>query len=141
MPAAADNPVHASHELTVRVYYEDTDAQGIVYFANYLKYMERGRTEWLRERGVSQSRLSAEQQVCFSLTRTAVEFKRPAVFDDELVVQTTVTQQSGVRVAFEQLVWRGGVGAELICRGECEAACLATDTLKPKRLPAGLFGS
>jgi len=125
-----------SHEISVRVYYEDTDAQGIVYFANYLRFMERGRTEWLRARGVDQRQLIDEQRLCFSLTNTSVQFKKPAQFDDELVVRTTVSQLSGARVEFEQNLYRGD---ELICTGKCEAACLAVDTLRPRRLPAGLF--
>lgn len=128
-----------SHEIRVRVYYEDTDAQGIVYFANYFRFMERGRTEWLRARGVDQRSLIEEHKLCFSLTNTAVQFKKPARFDDELVVRTTVTRQSGARVTFEQNIYRGGADGELICAGECEAACLAVDTLRPKRLPAGIF--
>jgi len=128
-----------SHEIGVRVYYEDTDAQGIVYFANYFKYMERGRTEWLRDRGVEQSKLSATKGLCFSLTGTAVKFTKPALFDDELVVQTTVTSISGARVGFKQDIYRGSVDGELICAGECEAACLDVNTLRPRRMPAGLF--
>lgn len=128
-----------SHEITVRVYYEDTDAQGIVYFANYFRFMERGRTEWLRARGVDQVRLMNEHNLCFSLTTTAVKFRKPAKFDDELVVRTTVTRTSGARVAFEQNIYRDSSAGELLCAGECEAACLAVDTLKPTRLPAGIF--
>ena len=128
-----------SHEIRVRVYYEDTDAQGIVYFANYFRFMERGRTEWLRDRGINQVTLLEEHRLCFSLTSTAVKFRKPARFDDELVVRTTVTRQSGARVGFEQNIYRGSADGELLCAGECEAACLSVDTLKPKRLPAGIF--
>ncbi len=128
-----------SHDFRVRVYYEDTDAQGIVYFANYLRYMERGRTEWLRARGVDQSALSREHGLCFSLTNTAVQFRKPAVFDDELVVRTTVTKLSGARVGFRQDIFRGSAAGDLLCTGECEAACLDVATLKPRRLPRGLL--
>lgn len=128
-----------SHELRVRVYYEDTDAQGIVYFANYFRFMERGRTEWLRARGIDQRSLIEDHNACFSLTNTAVQFKKPARFDDELVVKTTVTRVSGARVAFAQDIYRDSTDGELLCAGECEAACLAVDTLKPKRLPNGIF--
>lgn len=128
-----------SHDMRVRVYYEDTDAQGIVYFANYLRYMERGRTEWLRARGVDQGALSREHGLCFSLTGTSVQFKKPAVFDDELVVRTTVTSRSGARVGFRQDIFRDSVDGELLCAGECEAACLDVNTLRPRRLPQGLL--
>lgn len=136
---ADSTPESSSHDIRVRVYYEDTDAQGIVYFANYLRYMERGRTEWLRARGIDQRSLSQEQGLCFSLTSTAVQFKRPALFDDELVVRTTVTNQSGARVGFKQDVFRNTADGELLCVGECEAACLDIATLKPRRLPIGLL--
>ena len=69
-------------ELRVRVYYEDTDAQGVVYFANYMKFMERGRTEWLRERGVEQDTFSEQRNLIFSLTRTDARFVAPARFND-----------------------------------------------------------
>lgn len=126
------------HSWPVRVYYEDTDAQGIVYFANYLRYMERGRTEWLRARGIEQARLARERSLCFSLIDTDIKFLRPALFDDELNVKTRVTGSSGARVQFEQSVSRLHDG-ELLCTARCAAACLDTNTLRPRRLPAELF--
>ena len=83
------------HELPVRVYFEDTDAQGVVYFANYLRFMERGRTEWLRANGLEQSVLIADHNLCFSLADTDVKFKRPARFDDQLQVRTKVGKTAG----------------------------------------------
>lgn len=140
MGVLADNdPLADSHDICIRVYYEDTDAQGIVYFANYLRYMERGRTEWLRARGIDQGSLGRDKGLCFSLTGTSVRFKKPAVFDDELVVRTMVTSRSGARVSFQQDIYRGSANGELLCAGECEAACLDIATLKPRRLPSGLF--
>jgi acyl-CoA thioester hydrolase len=126
------------HVWPVRVYYEDTDAQGIVYFANYLRFMERGRTEWLRARGVGQAALARERQLCFSLISTEIKFIRPAVFDDELDVKTRVIAVTGARVQFEQAVSRRGTD-ELLCSAQCMAACLDTVTLRPRRLPAELF--
>ncbi|MEE4185253.1 MAG: tol-pal system-associated acyl-CoA thioesterase [Gammaproteobacteria bacterium] len=128
------------HVWPVRVYYEDTDAQGIVYFANYLRFMERGRTEWLRERGVSQAALAQERQLCFSLISTDVRFIQPAVFDDELNVKTRVIAVTGARVRFEQAVSRRGTD-QLLCTAECVAACLDTVTLRPRRLPAAVFSA
>jgi len=127
------------HAIPVRVYYEDTDAQGVVYFANYLRFMERGRTEWLRARGVEQSRLIAEHNLCFSLIDTNIQFKRPARFDDELRVLTRVVKTVGARVSFEQTIYRGGDSDELLCTATCDAACVAADTFKPRRLPPGLL--
>jgi len=126
------------HVWPVRVYYEDTDAQGIVYFANYLRFMERGRTEWLRARGVSQSVLAREHHLCFSLISTDIKFVRPAVFDDELNVKTRVIAVTGARIHFEQTVSRSA-SDELLCSAACVAACLDTETLRPRRLPAGVF--
>ncbi len=132
-----DNP--AWDEIPVRVYFEDTDAQGIVYFANYLRFMERGRTEWLRSRGVEQQTLMRDQNLCFSLINTNVNFHRPARFDDMLSVRTRVTKARGARVVFEQAVYRNDGSDELLCSAQCDAACITADTYKPRRLPAGLL--
>ena len=125
--------------LSVRVYFEDTDAQGIVYFANYLRFMERGRTEWLRSRGIEQERLRQEDNLCFSLVKTAVKFVRPARFDDCLTVRTLLTRKSGARVNFDQAVHRADGSDELLCTAECEVACITADTFRPRRIPAGYF--
>jgi acyl-CoA thioester hydrolase len=125
--------------IAVRVYYEDTDAQGVVYFANYLRFMERGRTEWLRTRGVEQDKLLRQQNLCFSLANTSVRFLRPARFDDYLSIRTCVSNISGARVTFKQAVHRGTADAELLCSAECEVACITADTFKPRRIPAGLL--
>jgi len=127
------------NELPVRVYYEDTDAQGIVYFASYLRFMERGRTEWLRERGLEQQRLLTEEQLCFSLVETSVRFRRPARFDDRLMILTRLSEKGRARVSFEQHVRRTDGAGELLCSADCTAACLDTATLRPRRLPADLL--
>lgn len=135
-----DSQINASWDtIPVRVYYEDTDAQGIVYFANYLRFMERGRTEWLRARGVEQKQLRDEQNLCFSLANTTVRFLRPARFDDLLSIRTRVTRLSGARIVFEQAVYRDEGNDELLCSAECEAACITADTFRPRRLPPGLL--
>lgn len=128
-----------SNVLPVRVYYEDTDAQGVVYFANYLRFMERGRTEWLRAKGIDQGRLIQERNVCFSLIDTAIEFRRPARFDDMLLVLTRVVSVKGARVSFEQSIYRETVDGELLCSAKCTAACLTADSFKPRRLPPELI--
>lgn len=125
--------------IPVRVYFEDTDAQGVVYFANYLRFMERGRTEWLRARGVGQESLLRDANICFSLVRTETRFHLPARFDDELSVRTRVVKTSGARVYFEQAVHRADESEELLCSAHCEVACLAADSFKPRRLPPDLF--
>lgn len=126
------------HRLPIRVYYEDTDAQGVVYYANYLRFMERGRTEWLRSHGVEQDRLQAEHGLCFSVVGTTVRFRSPARFNDELVVLTRLAARSRVRFELDQEVRRAGDGA-LLVEARCEAACLDVQAFRPKRLPQGLL--
>ena len=129
----------AWQEHRERVYYEDTDAQGVVYFANYLRFMERGRTEWLRAQGIEQDRLIADRNLCFSLTRSDARFLAPARFNDELIVQTRVSGIAGARIFFEQRVCRDNPARESLCEADCEAACVAADTFRPRRVPADLL--
>jgi acyl-CoA thioester hydrolase len=136
-----EDPSDQRHTLNLRVYYEDTDAQGVVYFANYLRFMERGRTEWLRSRGVDQAPLMREQNLCFSLIDTNIRFLRPARFDDQLAVVTSVQSVRGARIKFAQAIYRGSEAGELLCSAKCDAACLAADTFKPRRLPPGLLNN
>ena len=97
-----------AHRLEVRVYYEDTDLAGVVYYANYLKFLERGRTEALRAGGVSQSRLKAETGVVFLVTRVEVDYRAPAFFDDLLVVETGVVEIGRASLVMAQRVLREG---------------------------------
>lgn len=97
------------HRLPVRVYFEDTDLAGVVYYANYLKFMERGRTEALRAAGVAQSRLKTETGIVFLVTRVEVDYRRPALFDDLLTVETEATAVGRATVAMAQRVLRDGV--------------------------------
>jgi acyl-CoA thioester hydrolase len=121
------------HRLTVRVYYEDTDLAGIVYHANYLKFMERGRTEALRDAGVDQTRLKAEGLV-FVVTRMAIDFRRPARFDDVLAVETETTRLGAATVEMRQRVLRG---TETMAEAEVRVACMA-ETGRAVRLPASV---
>lgn len=98
-----------THRLPIRVYYEDTDLAGIVYYANYLKFIERARTEWVRGMGVDQARLKADEGVVFAVRRVEADYMQPARFDDELVVETTVEAMTGVRMVLKQDVMRDGV--------------------------------
>ena len=126
------------HDWPVRVYYEDTDAEGVVYFANYLRFMERGRTEWLRSLGVEQDRLRAERGLCFTVTATDVRFRRPARFNDELVVRTRVVDAGRVRFTLAQHVFRRNDPQALVT-AQCVAACVDADSFRPRRIPAGLL--
>ena len=110
-----------------------------MYFANYLRFMERGRTEWLRACGVEQEPLMREQNLCFSLIDTNIRFLKPARFDDQLAVVTSVQSVRGARIKFKQAIYRESEAGELLCSAECDAACLAADTFRPRRLPAGLL--
>jgi acyl-CoA thioester hydrolase len=127
-----------SHDWPVRVYYEDTDAEGVVYFANYLKFMERGRTEWLRALGVEQDRLLSEHGLVFTVTGTDVRFRRPARFNDQLIVRTRLIDISRVRFSLSQDVFRDGEAKPLV-NAQCEAACVDAETFRPRRIPAGLL--
>lgn len=97
----------SAHAFPVHVYYEDTDLAGIVYYANYLRYIERARTEWVRALGVDQVRLRDERGIVFAVRRIEADYLLPAVFDDELVVETGVADLTGARVVLEQVVRRG----------------------------------
>lgn len=121
---------------TVRVYYEDTDAGGIVYYANYLKFMERARTEWLRALGVDQSALLRSQQLMFVVISAEVQYQKPARFDDELYVSCRVVGTTRTSVTFEQEIRRNDVEGELLVSGRLRAACVDCNRLRPRAIPA-----
>lgn len=127
---------HMKHEIRARVYWEDTDAGGVVYYANYLKFMERCRTEWLRELGIDQVRLRAERRLQFAVVNVVVDFIRPAVLDDEIVVTAELLRLSGATISFQQSIWRDGL--QLI-DASTRVACLDSGTLKPRAIPKDLF--
>ncbi len=127
-----------SFSFGLRVYYEDTDAQGVVYYANYFRFMERARTEWLRAHGVDQNRLRADGGLIFVVAGTQVKFRAPARFDDELVVTVDVLGSAGARFELGQNVYRSSLNGELLCEGLCEGACLDAQSLRPRRLPKNL---
>ncbi|WP_435259841.1 tol-pal system-associated acyl-CoA thioesterase [Thioclava sp. FR2] len=110
------------HEFTLRVYYEDTDLAGIVYYANYLKFIERGRSEWVRERGVDQAQLRADKGIVFAVRRVEADYLKPAHFDDVLTVSTSLAKLGGARIELDQSVLRGGdvlftARVTLVCLG------------------------
>ncbi len=115
----------------VRVYYEDTDHGGVVYYANYLKFMERARTEWLRELGFEQDALIANDNLIFAVRSVQVDYLKPAVFNDALEVSARVARRGRAGIDFEQEVRRGD---ELLCRGLVKLACLSADELRPRPL-------
>lgn len=122
------------HRFTTRVYYEDTDLAGIVYYANYLKFIERARTEWVASLGVDQMALKAAKGIVFAVRRVEADFLRPSRFGDDLVVETTLTGLSGARIVLEQEILRGG---ERLFLAVVTLVCLAEDG-HAARLPVEL---
>jgi len=120
-----------THHFALRVYYEDTDLAGIVYYANYLRFIERARTEWVRGLGVDQVRLKAESGIVFAVRRIEADYLRPAKFDDALRVETRLTALTGARLHLAQDVLRG---AERLFAAKVVLVCL-TDSGHPARLP------
>lgn len=121
--------------LSVRVYYEDTDSGGVVYYANYLKFMERARSEWLRSLGFEQDELIAREGVLFAVRSVAVDYRRPARFNDLLTVTASVVRRGGASITFLQQVVRGD---ELLVTGEVKIASLTVDGLRPCPLPPAI---
>lgn len=121
----------------LRVYWEDTDAAGIVYYANYLRYLERARTEWLRSLGCEQQELARREGVAFVVRAIAVEFLRPARLDDALVVVIARLRVGASRVEMEQYVSRGN---ERLLQADVKLACVRIDSFLPVRLPRSVRG-
>ncbi|SFD23164.1 acyl-CoA thioester hydrolase [Thiohalospira halophila DSM 15071] len=117
----------------VRVYYEDTDAGGVVYHANYLAFMERARTEWLRSLGFGQRELAAEVGVLFAVRSMELDFLKPARFDDELTVTATIDNLARARIDFLQEI-RSAAG-EVLCRGRVRVACIDGERFRPCAIP------
>jgi len=122
-----------THRLPVKVYYEDTDMGGVVYYANYLKFIERARSEIVEELGVDQNVMKSEGLV-FVVTRVVADYLAPARLGDQLAVMTTHQAASPVRWVFDQQVWRGD---DVLFKAEVTAVCMS-DAGKPARLPAQL---
>lgn len=125
-----------THRLLLRVYHEDTDLAGVVYYANYLRFIERARTEWARGRGVDQGRLRAEEGVVFAVRRVEADYLAPARFDDVLEARTDLLGASGARATLSQELWRGG--HRLFAARVTLVAMDASG--RPRRIPARLLG-
>lgn len=123
-----------------RVYWEDTDGGGIVYYANYLRFLERARTEWLRSLGYSQQILARESGLVFTVASLTVEYRRPARLDDELTITCEPHADRAATIRFQQAIFRGGPGGEPpILTAGVRVACVDASTLKPRRLPESLM--
>ncbi len=130
---------HKPFAWPVRVYYEDTDAQGRVYFANYFKFMERARTEWLRYLGVEQDVLLHEERRFFVVVESRADFLIPANFNDELLVTVDLLKVSRASFLIRQEIYREHSASQLLCRGTTRAAFLNADTYKPVKVPPSMF--
>lgn len=118
----------------LRVYWEDTDAGGVVYHARYLNFFERARTEWLRSRGIEQSRLARDEKLVFAISRMEVDFLLPAMLDDELDVSVHSVSAGRTRLEFSQEMTHRSDG-RILSRAQVRAACLDADSFKPARMP------
>jgi len=146
-----------------RVYWEDTDGGGIVYYANYLRFLERARTEWLRSLGYSQNALARDPGIVFTVVSLSVDYRKPARLDDELVITCEATAEGVVTIRFAQRIYRKEPGAtpvpghdgpavvdepsgdadraRLLVEADVRVACVDAATLRPKRLPDFLAGA
>ena len=126
-------------ELPVRVYYEDTDAQGVVYYANYFRFLERARTEWLRSLGIDMVQLQDVERRIFVVAEVNVKFHAPARLNEDLVVTAGLVERTRVSFDIEQKIFRNSTDGELLISGIVKAAFLDADSMRPKRLPPSLF--
>ena len=122
-----------------RAYWEDTDGGGIVYYANYLRFLERARTEWLRSLGYSQRALAEEPGILFAVVSLNIEYRRPAKLDDELLITCEPAVEGAATIRFVQRIYRGAGTAltkeGLLVEASVRVACVDARTLRPKRLP------
>jgi acyl-CoA thioester hydrolase len=119
----------------VRVYYEDTDSGGVVYYANYLRFMERARTEWMRELGFEQDRLLSEAGLLFAVRSAHLEFLAPARFNDRLTVSAEVAERGRASLTFHQTVARADAPQAPLCSGQVKVACIDAATFRPRPIP------
>jgi len=125
-----------SFAASFSIYWEDTDAGGVVYYANYLRFLERARTDWLRAMAVDQQRLRSERGLQFVVVSINVDFLRPAVLHDEILVTAELNRLAGATIHFKQTIMRG---EEQLIDAAVRVACLDSGTLKPRAIPKDLF--
>ena len=118
-----------------RVYYEDTDSGGVVYYANYLKFLERARTEWLRSFGIQQDELAKQDGLIFAVRSVQLEYVKPAKFNDLLDVSVAISKAGKASLTFDQTICQAEGEKQLLCTGQVKIACLTADTLRPQAIP------
>ena len=128
-----------SFALKVRVYYEDTDAQGVVYYANYFRFMERARTEWLEALGIDHVTMMNEENRILVVSEAQAKFLIPARLGDTLVVTANLVRLGRASFDIEQNIYRDSIDGDLLIKGGVTVAFLAADTMKPKRMPRDFF--
>jgi acyl-CoA thioester hydrolase len=124
------------NRISVRVYWEDTDAGGVVYYANYLKFFERARTEWLRALGVEQADLKADTGAIFVVAEVNLRYLAAARLDDLLTITVKVLEQGAASLELEQQAWRGDT---LLAEGRVRVGCVDGETLRPRRMPKQIW--
>lgn len=129
----------ADFQWQVRVYYEDTDSGGVVYYANYLRFMERARTEWIRMLGFEQDRMIRDDGILFAVRSASLEYLQPARFNDLLNVSVRLVKRRRASLTFEQVISRQADDGDTLCTGLVRIACLKADTLEPTPIPAYLL--
>lgn len=123
-------------DWNIRVYIEDTDLGGVVFYANYLKFFERARTEWLRSLGISQQSLIDRHGIVFIVTNASVEYRAPAKLDDEVRLTVSIERAGRASVQFLQQAWRGSM---LLASGQIRVGCVNMNELRPEAIPAEML--
>lgn len=129
------------HTWSIRVYWEDTDAGGIVYYANYLKFFERARTEWLRSLGLEQQALRQQTGGMFVVSAAEIRYLQPARLDDRLEIRTWVQELRRASLTLQQQAWRLGDNPCQLCAGAVHIGWVYGDTMRPGRLPAAVIAA
>ncbi|MDP2448645.1 MAG: tol-pal system-associated acyl-CoA thioesterase [Polaromonas sp.] len=130
----------AAFQWPLRVYWEDTDAGGIVFYANYLKFFERSRTEWLRSLGIEQHSLRENTGGMFVVTQTSVRYQRPARLDDELIVTASLIEKGRASLIIgQQALLKSEHTQDLLCEGTIRIGWVEAASLKPARIPANIL--
>lgn len=119
----------------IRIYYEDTDTAGVVYYANYLKFFERCRSEWIRSMGYGQQDLVEREQAVFVVAQVEIKYRAAARLDDHIRIDARIIERFGSYVVFEQNAWRD---SELLVHGKVKVACVDATTMRPRRIPEAL---
>ncbi|MDE2252336.1 MAG: tol-pal system-associated acyl-CoA thioesterase [Gammaproteobacteria bacterium] len=130
----------SAFQWPARVYYEDTDAGGVVYYANYLRYLERARTEWFRAHGHNQLALATDPGVLFAVAEVSVRYRRPARLDDLLITSCVAARAGAASVVFGQQIRRGREDGELLAEATVRVVCVDANGFQPRRLPPQIIG-